>query len=53
MPDTGGIPCDARAAVHLGGMSDPQSQMYAGMKDAERAEQKKRAAGEGVADPTA
>jgi hypothetical protein len=48
MPDTGGIPCDARAAVHLGGMSDPQSQMYAGMKDAERAEQKKRAAGEAL-----
>ena len=48
MPDTGGTPCDARAAVHLGGMSDPQSEMHAAMKDAQRADQKKRAAGEAL-----
>ena len=46
MPDIGGTDCAARAAVHLDGMSDPQSQMYAAMKEAERADQKKRAAGE-------
>src|SRR5436309_2789558 len=46
MPDTGGTPCAARAAVHLDGMCDPQSQMYAALKDAQRALQKKRAAGE-------
>jgi hypothetical protein len=32
----------------LDGMSDPQSQMYAAMKEAERADQKKRAAGEAL-----
>src|ERR1051325_603330 len=48
MPDTGGTPCAARAAVHLGGMSDPQPQMYGAMKDAQRAEQKKHAAAEGL-----
>jgi hypothetical protein len=48
MPDIGGTPCAARAAVHLDGMSDPQSQMYAAMKEAERADQKKRAAGEAL-----
>jgi len=48
MPDTGGTPCAARAAVHLGGMSDPQSQMHAAMKDAQRPDQKKRAAGEAL-----
>jgi hypothetical protein len=51
MPDIGGTDCAARAAVHLDGMSDPQSQMYAAMKEAERADQKKRR--RGVADPTA
>lgn len=48
MPDIGGTPCGARAAVHLDGMSDPQSQMYAAMKGAEGADQKKRAAGEAL-----
>lgn len=48
MPNTGGTPCDARAAVHLGGMSDPQSQIYAAMKDAQRADKKKRAVGEAL-----
>src|SRR5437763_13093637 len=41
-------PCAARAAVHLDGMRDPQSQMYAAMKDAQRALQRKRAAGEAL-----
>ena len=48
MPDTDGTPCGARAAVHLGDMSDPQFQMYAAMKDAQRADQNKRAAGEAL-----
>ena len=48
MPETGGTSCDPRAAVHLGGMSDPDSQTYAAMKDAQRAHQKKRAAGEAL-----
>jgi hypothetical protein len=32
--------------VHLDRMSDPQSQMYAAMEEAQRADQKKRAADE-------
>ena len=46
--DSGGTPCAERAAVHLDRMSDLQSQMYVAVEEAQRADQKKRAAGEAL-----
>src|SRR3954451_13990098 len=46
--DNGGTPCAEPAGVHLDRMSDPQSQMYAAMQEAQRIHQKRRAAGEAL-----